>query len=149
MPTPHFRRRQSVLAIQAALAALAFSLPMTAGAVDVIVNISNGEDFSLGPNADHRFNVGNQDLLNTGPTNLGTTGTIGPNIAVSPPTPPANISPSGNEITIDGWDDSGLESSVAGGGGISNVFNNQLTFVGATRITGMATGGGILCTRAR
>ncbi|MDR2689756.1 MAG: autotransporter domain-containing protein [Azoarcus sp.] len=105
MQQPNFRRRKTFLCVQTALAALAFSMPMTAGADNVIVTIDSGEDFSTGsPNADHWHS---SDVTRPGLTN--TTGTIGPNASNS-------LSLSHNSVTINGWDDRNRPASVVGGG---------------------------------
>ncbi|MDR0737053.1 MAG: autotransporter domain-containing protein [Zoogloeaceae bacterium] len=124
-------QRKTFAAVQVALAALAISLPMAAGADNATVNITSG-----GPDSGDTYTT--SDLLVGGANH-----TVAPGINGFSGSYDSN----GNTVTIDGWNDGGStsSSSVAGGGGIGGgtviVHDNRVIVEGATVITGKVVGG--------
>jgi hypothetical protein len=135
---PPFRRRPGALYIDVALTALAFSLPMAAGAqTSVKINsVNGGADIStfLPGSISGVFTIHNDPLT------AGGAGTYA--LVPLDSSKPVPILPSGNRVEITDW--SGTGYSVAGGGvmgTVGNVTNNQVILNGTTAISGKVIGG--------
>jgi autotransporter-associated beta strand protein len=145
MHSPAFSRRKTFLGVQAALAALALSLPamatdVTIGSTTSSLNSANAEAFCLGNNTGAACSTTGGDPLNPGASNTK---------AVIVPVESGSPSASNNKVIIDGWGNGSTlnpnEYSVAGGGvlaGTDNVQSNTVTIGGAaTNIGGTVIGG--------